>query len=72
MPHSRKLCCIHESTDTSVLCFVRLRRYIGQAGRKTKDVMDKAIGKVLFIDEAYGLNPQHGGGTASFMHEAST
>lgn len=38
---------------------------------KTKALMDKAIGKVLFIDDAYGLNPQHGGqgGGATFMQE---
>ncbi|CAM9929716.1 unnamed protein product, partial [Ectocarpus sp. 13 AM-2016] len=41
----------------------------GQAARKTKEILDKAIGKVLFIDEAYGLNPRHGGGSGSFMQE---
>lgn len=46
--------------------------YVGQAAKKTKEIMDKAIGKVLFIDEAYGLNPRHGGGGASFMQEVST
>lgn len=46
--------------------------FVGQAAKKTKEIMDKAIGKVLFIDEAYGLNPRHGGGGASFMQEVST
>ena len=32
--------------------------------------MDKAIGRVLFIDEAYGLNPnQMGSHGATFMQE---
>lgn len=44
---------------------------MGQAAKKTKEIMDKAIGKVLFIDEAYGLNPRHGGGGASYMQEVS-
>lgn len=44
---------------------------MGQAAKKTKGIMDKAIGKVLFIDEAYGLNPNHGGSGASFMQEVS-
>jgi hypothetical protein len=32
--------------------------FVGQAGIKTLDVLTKAKGKVLFIDEAYQLNPQ--------------
>lgn len=40
--------------------------YAGQAGQKTLDVLTKARGKVLFIDEAYQLNPQQGG---SYMQE---
>jgi hypothetical protein len=35
--------------------------YAGQAGKVTLDVLTKARGKVLFIDEAYRLNPQKGG-----------
>lgn len=45
---------------------------MGQAAKKTKEIMDKAIGKVLFIDEAYGLNPRHGFKGASFMQEVNT
>ena len=30
--------------------------YVGQTAIKTKDVIDKAMGGVLFIDEAYALN----------------
>lgn len=36
--------------------------YVGQASKKTADVLIKARGKVLFIDEAYQLNPKNGGG----------
>lgn len=56
---------VHHSSAAAAYTF----SFIGQAGHKTKDVMDKAIGKVLFIDEAYGLNPKHGGHVASFMQE---
>lgn len=41
--------------------------YVGQTGGKTREIFSKARGKVLFIDEAYQLNPKHGG---SFMQEA--
>jgi SpoVK/Ycf46/Vps4 family AAA+-type ATPase len=41
--------------------------YVGQTGKKTRDIFTDARGKVLFIDEAYQLNPQQGGG---FMQEA--
>ena len=40
--------------------------YAGQAGKKTYDMLTKARGKVLFIDEAYQLNPRQGG---AYMQE---
>lgn len=40
--------------------------FANQAGKLTRDVMKKAGGKVLFIDEAYQLHPQQGG---SMMQE---
>lgn len=42
--------------------------YVGQAGGKTLDMLTKARGKVLFIDEACQLNPQEGG---SYMQEVA-
>ena len=39
---------------------------VGETAQKTKEVIDKARGKVLVIDEAYGLH----GGSASYGHEA--
>ncbi len=41
--------------------------YVGQTGKKTKEVVAKARGRVLFIDEAYQLIPSRGG---SFAQEA--
>lgn len=41
--------------------------FVGQAGKKTMELLEKSRGSVLFIDEAYQLNPQRGG---SFMTEA--
>ncbi|GIQ81727.1 CbxX/CfqX family protein, partial [Kipferlia bialata] len=33
--------------------------YVGQSAKKTTDLFDEALGKVLFIDEAYALNPKN-------------
>lgn len=40
--------------------------FVGQAGSKTTEQLQKSRGGVLFIDEAYQLNPNRGG---SFMTE---
>jgi replication-associated recombination protein RarA len=41
--------------------------YVGQTGKATRKIFEEALGKVLFIDEAYRLNPRTGG---QFMQEA--
>ena len=41
--------------------------YVGQAGKMTRDHLQKSRGGVLFIDEAYQLKPARGG---SYMTEA--
>jgi len=42
--------------------------YIGQTAIKTKEIIKKAIGGILFIDEAYSLTPQNAG--SDFGQEA--
>lgn len=44
--------------------------YIGQTGQKMREILDKAIGGVLFIDEAYQLTVKKG--EKSFNSEAIT
>ena len=41
--------------------------FVGQAGHKTTEILEKSRGGVLFIDEAYQLNPSREG---KFMTEA--
>lgn len=41
--------------------------YTGQAGKCTREVLTKSLGGVLFIDEAYQLDPARGG---TYMTEA--
>lgn len=42
--------------------------FIGQTAIKTQEVIDKAMGGILFIDEAYSLT--HGKGETDYGHEA--
>ena len=42
--------------------------YVGQTAIKTQEVIDKALGGILFIDEAYALT--HGKGESDFGQEA--
>jgi replication-associated recombination protein RarA len=64
MFHSLGLIPDPECIETTPTKFVT--GYVGQAGKKTREMFKDARGKVLFIDEAYQLNPKNGG---SFMKE---
>ncbi len=45
--------------------------YVGQTRRKARNILDKAKGKLLFIDEAYLMyNPNYKDGNNPFMDEA--
>lgn len=44
--------------------------YQGHTGPKVISQFETALGKVLFIDEAYRLTGGHGGGLSDFVHEA--
>ena len=47
--------------------------FVGQAAKKTREIFEQALGGVLFIDEAYRLDPRatsRGGGAGAYMQEA--
>ncbi|KAF2637377.1 P-loop containing nucleoside triphosphate hydrolase protein [Massarina eburnea CBS 473.64] len=45
-------------------------QYVGHTGPKVQQLLEKALGKVLFIDEAYRLGDSGGSGHNSFATEA--
>jgi len=44
--------------------------YVGQTAQRTKEIIDRAMGGTLFIDEAYMLSPKSEGNESDFGHEA--
>ena len=44
--------------------------YLGQTANKTRELCEKAIGGILFIDEAYSLVQKYSGGNADYGQEA--
>ena len=44
--------------------------YVGHTAIQTKEAVKRALGGILFIDEAYTLNPSAEGASADFGHEA--
>jgi len=49
-----------------LLSMTLLPGFVGQSAGKTREIFQRARGKVLFVDEAYRLNPRRGG---SYMSE---
>lgn len=58
------------SSDAVESCSVTdlIGEYLGQTGPKVKNLFETALGKVLFIDEAYRLLPDRG--SSRYAHEA--
>ena len=62
---------IKENKVVKVIPTVLIGEYVGQTRRKVRDILDKAKGKILFIDEAYLLyNGSYKNGNNPYMQEA--
>jgi len=61
---------LHENKLVEVERKDLVAEYLGQTAAKTAEVIDRAMGGVLFIDEAYSLTPN--GNPRDYGHEAIT